>query len=143
MASLNKVILVGNLTRDPELKYTPSGTAVVNLGLAVNRRYTVNGEKREEVLFITCVAWGKTAEACGEYLHKGSSVLVEGRLQSREWETKDGQKRTVIEVTTEFVQFLDGRKSGDGHGTQESKGDTRPATAPRSAPQAPDDEVPF
>ena len=96
MASLNKVLLIGNLTRPPELRYTPSGTAVADLRLAVNRNYsTQSGEKREEVCFLTVVVWGKQAESCGEYLDKGSQVFVEGRLQTRDWEGKDGQKRTV------------------------------------------------
>jgi len=100
MASLNKVFLIGNLTKQPELRYTPSGTAVADLRLAVNRNYTTQGgEKREEVCFLTVVVWGKQAESCGEYLDKGSPILVEGRLQTREWEAKDGGKRTVIEVS--------------------------------------------
>ena len=112
MASLNKVFLLGNLTRAPELRYTPSGTAVADLRLAVNRNYTTQGgEKREDTCFLTVVVWGKQAESCGEYLDKGSPILVEGRLQTREWEGKDGQKRTVIEVVAERVQFM-GRGRG-------------------------------
>jgi single-strand DNA-binding protein len=107
MASLNKVFLIGNLTKPPELRYTPSGTAVADLRLAVNRNYTTQGgEKREETCFLTVVVWGKQAESCGEYLDKGSPILVEGRLQTREWEAKDGGKRTVIEVVGERVQFM-------------------------------------
>jgi single-strand DNA-binding protein len=107
MASLNKVFLIGNLTKQPELRYTPSGTAVADLRLAVNRNYTTQGgEKREETCFLTVVVWGKQAESCGEYLDKGSPILVEGRLQTREWEAKDGGKRTVIEVVAERVQFM-------------------------------------
>ena len=107
MASLNKVFLIGNLTRPPELRYTPSGTAVADVRLAVNRSYTTqSGEKREDTCFLTVVVWGKQAESCGEYLDKGSPILVEGRLQTREWEGKDGQKRTVIEVVAERVQFM-------------------------------------
>jgi len=107
MASLNKVFLIGNLTKPPELRYTPSGTAVADLRLAGNRNYTTQGgEKREETCFLTVVVWGKQAESCGEYLDKGSPILVEGRLQTREWEAKDGGKRTVIEVVGERVQFM-------------------------------------
>jgi single-strand DNA-binding protein len=107
MASLNKVFLIGNLTRPPELRYTPSGTAVADLRLAVNRGYTTQGgEKREETCFLTVVVWGKQAESCGEYLDKGSPIMVEGRLQTRDWETKDGQKRNVMEVVAERVQFM-------------------------------------
>ena len=107
MASLNRVFLIGNLTKPPELRYTPSGTAVADLRLAVNRNYTTQGgERREETCFLTVVVWGKQAESCGEYLDKGSPILVEGRLQTREWEAKDGGKRTVIEVVGERVQFM-------------------------------------
>ena len=111
MASLNKVFLMGNLTRDPELRYTPSGTAVANFTVAVNRVYKLpSGEKKEEVNFIRIVSWGRQAETCGEYLQKGSPVFVEGRLQSRSWDTPDGQKRNTIEVNAMNIQFL--RSSG-------------------------------
>ncbi len=107
MASYNKVLLMGNLTKDPELRYTPQGTAVVNLRLAVNRKYrTKEQELKEEVCFITAVVWNKQAETCNQYLHKGSSVFVEGRLQSRSWEDNTGAKRSVIEVRAERVQFM-------------------------------------
>jgi len=107
MASLNKVLLMGNLTKDPELRYTPQGSAVVNLRLAVNRRFrNKNQELKEETCFITAVVWNKQAEACNQYLHKGSPCFVEGRLQSRSWEDNTGQKRNVIEVRAERVQFL-------------------------------------
>lgn len=107
MASFNKVLLMGNLTKDPELRYTPQGTAVVNLRLAVNRRFKDrNQEMKEEVCFVTAVVWDKQAETCNQYLHKGSPVFVEGRLQSRSWEDNSGQKRNVIEVRVERVQFL-------------------------------------
>jgi single-strand DNA-binding protein len=110
MASLNKVFLIGNLVRPPELRYTPSGTAVADLRIAVNRSFTTQtGEKRDEACFLTVVVWGKQAEACGEYLDKGRPIMVEGRLQTREWETKDGQKRNVVEVVAERVQFLGAR----------------------------------
>ena len=140
MASLNKVFLIGNLTRPPELRYTPSGTAVADVRLAVNRNYTTQGgEKREETCFLTVVVWGKQAESCGEYLDKGSPILVEGRLQTREWEGKDGQKRTVIEVVAERVQFM-GR--GKGAGTPAAVPAAEPAFGeePRAAG---DDDVPF
>ncbi len=111
MASLNQVFLVGNLVRDPELRYVPSGDAVANLRIAVNRVYTTKeGEKKEETCFLTVVVWRKQAEICGEYLSKGSPVLVEGRLQSRNWETSNGEKRSALEVVARRVQFL-GRKA--------------------------------
>jgi len=109
MANFNRVFLIGNLTKDPELRYTPQGTAVVNLRLAVNRRFrNKNQELKEEVCFITVVVWGRQAETCNQYLHKGSPVFVEGRLQSRSFEDASGQKRNVIEVRAEWVQFLRG-----------------------------------
>jgi single-strand DNA-binding protein len=134
MASLNKALLIGNLTRDPDLRYTPSGTAVANLRLAVNRTFVVQGDKREETLFIDVVAWGKQAEACAEYLAKGSAILVDGRLQSREYEAKDGGKRTVIEVVADTVQFLT-RKPG-------APTTAGPGISADSAAGA-DDDVPF
>ncbi|MDO8581090.1 MAG: single-stranded DNA-binding protein [Candidatus Omnitrophota bacterium] len=107
MANLNKVFLIGNLTRDPELRYTPGGTAVANLGIAVNRRFKdSSGELKEEVCFLTVTVWDKQAEACCQYLQKGRPVFVEGVLQSRFWETSDGQKRSAIDVRAERVQFL-------------------------------------
>jgi len=107
MASYNKVLLMGNLTKDPELRYTPQGVAVANLRMAVNRKYrTKDQELKEEVCFITAVVWSKQAETCNQYLHKGSSLLVEGRLQSRSWEDTTGAKRSVIEVRAERVQFM-------------------------------------
>ncbi|MDD5347703.1 MAG: single-stranded DNA-binding protein [Candidatus Omnitrophica bacterium] len=117
MASLNKVLLIGNLTRDPELRYTPQGTAVANIGLAVSRKFKdKSGELREEVCFVTVVVWNKMAETCNQYLHKGSPVFVEGRLMMRSWEDKEGKKRTVIEVRAERVQFLGSKGAGTGAG---------------------------
>ena len=106
-ASLNRVLLIGNLTRDPELRYIPSGQAVTTFTIAVNRNYMANtGEKKEEVSFIRVVVWAKRAEVCHEYLKKGSPVFVEGRLQSRSWDAPDGTKRSTIEVVAQNVQFL-------------------------------------
>ena len=125
MASYNKVLLMGNLTKDPELRYTPQGTAVANLRLAVNRKFRDrNQEMKEEVCFITAVVWDKQAESCNQYLHKGSPVFVEGRLQSRSWEDNAGQKRSVIEVRAERVQFM-GQAPGAGRAPQAA-----PAQAP-------------
>jgi single-strand DNA-binding protein len=106
-ANLNRVLLIGNLTRDPELRYIPSGQAVTTFSIAVNRNYVAaSGEKKEEVSFIRVVVWAKRAEVCHEYLRKGSPVFVEGRLQSRSWEAQDGTKRNTIEVVAQNVQFL-------------------------------------
>lgn len=107
MASLNRVILVGNLTRDPELRSTPNGTSVAKFGLAVNRRYTnKQGERVDDVDFFNIVVWGRQAETCSTYVHKGNQVAIEGRLQSSTWETPEGQKRSKVEVIAENVQFL-------------------------------------
>jgi single-strand DNA-binding protein len=150
MASFNKVILLGNLTRDPEVRYTPKGTAVTDLGLAVNRTYTAdNGEKREEVTFVDVTFWGRTAEVAGEYLKKGRPVFVEGRLQLDSWDDKtSGQKRTKLKVIGENMQMLGApRGGGSGGGEEESSGGARPSRAappPKAAPSAPDDdEIPF
>ena len=109
MASLNKVLLIGNLTKDPELRYTPNGTAVTNLRIAVNRKFKDRtGELKEDTCFITVTAWDKQAEICNQYLQKGRAVFVEGILQSRSWETGDGQKRSTIDVRAERIQILSG-----------------------------------
>lgn len=114
MTSFNKVILMGNLTKDPEIRYTPGGTAVANFRMAVNHRYKQGDEYKEEVCFIGIVVFGKQAENCGQYLNKGSGVIVEGRLQERRWETDDGQKRTKHEVVAQSVQFLPKRQETGG-----------------------------
>jgi single-strand DNA-binding protein len=133
MANFNKVILLGNLTRDPELRYTPGGQPVCNFDLAINRSYTTQGgERRDEVCYVTIVAWAKQAETCAEYLKKGSAALVEGRLQQRSWETADGQKRSKHEVVAERVQFLGPRR---GAPAEDEAG--------RMAPAPVEDEVPF
>lgn len=107
MASLNRVFLIGNLTKDPELRYTSTGVPVANLRLAVNRKYKdKSGELKEDTCFVTVTAWDKQAETCNQYLQKGRAVFVEGRLQSRSWETPDGQKRSTIDVRVERIQFL-------------------------------------
>ena len=129
MASYNKVILVGNLTRDPELRYTPSGTAVANLRLAVNRKFRDKAQQlKDETCFITVVVWSKQAETCSQYLHKGSSMLVEGRLQSRAWEdTQTGKQRSVIEVLAERVQFLGSPGKAPASAAQEAPAELEPA----------------
>jgi single-strand DNA-binding protein len=163
MASFNKVILLGNLTRDPEVRYTPKGSAVADLGIAVNRQYTLdNGEKREEVTFVDVTFWGRTAEIAGEYLKKGRPVFIEGRLQLDTWDDKQsGQKRSKLKVIGENMQLLGGRgapgeggggdepmsssASGGGGGGQPSQRTNRSSTPPpRPGPSEPDDdEIPF
>lgn len=135
MAKLNKVFLIGNLTRDPELRYVPSGSAVTNFTVATNRTYTLqSGEKKEEVSYVRVVVWGRSAEICGEYLSKGSPVFVEGRLQSRSWETPQGEKRSTLEVIAQNVQFL-----GKGKGT-EAPSDVESTTGQEEAPDMPFEE---
>jgi single-strand DNA-binding protein len=118
MASLNKVMLIGNLTRDPEVRFTPKGSAVCDLGLAVNRRYLneATGERVEEVTYLDVVLWGKQAELAGQYLSKGKPIFIEGRLQMDSWEDKaTGTKRTKIKIVAEGMQFLDSKGGGGGN----------------------------
>ena len=118
MANLNKVMLMGNLTRDPEVRYTPKGTAVAELGLAINRVFSAeNGEKREETTFVDVTLWGRTAEIAGEYLKKGRPVFIEGRLQLDTWDDKQtGQKRSKLKVVGEGMQLIGSRGEGGGGG---------------------------
>lgn len=157
MANVNKVILIGNVTRDPEVKFTPKGSAVTDIGLAVNRSYTLdNGEKREEVTFIDVTFWGRQAETIGEYVKKGRSIYIEGRLQLDTWDDKaTGQKRSKLRVNGESFQFLGARSGGTGSQSSEeesaSSAQSRPAArtpesrpAPAADPSAaPDDDIPF
>ncbi len=121
--SVNKVFLMGNLTRDVQLKHTANNTAVANIGLAVNRRYRNNaGEMQEETTFVDCEAWGRTAETMGKYLSKGRPVFVEGRLRLNEWEDRDGNKRSKLLVVVDTFTFVDSRGGGGGNsGGQETK----------------------
>lgn len=139
MVSFNKVILIGNLTRDPEIRYTPSGTPVANLRLAVNHKYKQAEELKEEVCYIDVVVFGKQAENCGQYLNKGQSVIVDGRLQERRWETEDGQKRSKHEVVAQVVRFMP--KRGDSSGSSQRM-DAVSAEADPAAGIA-DNDVPF
>lgn len=119
-ASLNKVMLIGNLTRDPELRYTPSGAAVCTFSVATNRYYVASdGNKKEETEFIKIVSWNKLAELCSQLLAKGRKVYVEGRLQTRSWETPDGQNKQTTEVVIDDMRILDSRKDFDGGGAVE------------------------
>ncbi len=116
----NKVILIGNLTKDPEVRYTPQGTPVTSFRLAVNSKYKSGDDMKQETLFIDVVVWGKQGETCGQYLNKGSAALVEGRLQERRWES-DGQQRSKFEVVAQQVRFLSTRR-----GTQSADEDITP-----------------
>ncbi len=152
MASFNKVILLGNLTRDPEVRYTPKGSAVCDLGIAVNRQYTLDsGEKREEVTYVDVVLWARLAEIAGEYLKKGRPIFIEGRLQMDTWDDKQtGQKRSKLRVIGETMQLLGSRPQGAAGADSEGGGGTRPQKAaapppPKSSGTAEpdDDEIPF
>jgi single-strand DNA-binding protein len=153
MASFNKVILLGNLTRDPEIRYTPKGSAVCDLGIAVNRQYTLeNGERREEVTYVDVVLWARLAEIAAEYLKKGRPVFIEGRLQLDTWDDKQsGQKRSKLRVIGENMQMLGSRPGGSAAGGAESGDNDRPARATTPPPKAAaaasaepdDDEIPF
>ncbi len=132
MANYNKVILMGNLTRDPELRYTPSGSAVANFSIAVNRRYKVENENREETSYFDIVFFGKRAETIAEYMKKGRPILLEGRLQQRRWETDDGQKRSKVEVVGENFQFLGGRDQENSRQSDDS-----------GSPEFDDSDIPF
>ncbi len=133
MTDLNRVFLAGNLTRDPEVRYIPSGTAVADLQLAISRRYkTAAGEPKEDVCYVPVTAWGRQAETAGQYLKKGSAVLIEGSLRYKQWES-NGEKRSRLEVNADRVQFLDRlKRAGD------APGGTAPAKAPpRDEPPPP------
>ena len=158
MASLNRVLLIGNLTRDPEIRHTPKGTAVGDLSMAMNMVYRgQDGTEKEEVCYVDVVVWGRQAETCKDYLSKGSPIFVEGRLQLDQWETQQGEKRSRLRVRAERVQFL-GRGggsggSGGGRGGAEREGASRgePEAGARPAREleegpvadAADDEIPF
>ncbi|HEY5704779.1 MAG TPA: single-stranded DNA-binding protein [Terrimicrobiaceae bacterium] len=152
MASLNKVMLIGNVTRDPEVKYTPKGSAVADLGLAINRNYTnQSGEKVEEVTYVDVELWGRLAEIAGEYAKKGRPIFIEGRLRIDSWEDKQsGQKRNRLKVVGEGLQLLGSRSGGQGGGAgADLEGEAPASRAPRPAPTRPspsepaDDDIPF
>jgi len=144
MPNLNKVMLMGNLTRDPELRYTPNNTAVVNMGMAINRRWrNQQGEQQEETTFVDMEGFGRTAEVLNQYLKKGRPVFIEGRLKLDQWQNREGQNRSKLKVIIEQFQFIDQRGDGgggdsygggSGGGAQSSRGGGQ-----RSAPAEPDD----
>jgi len=156
MATFNKVILLGNLTRDPQVRYTPSGTAVADLGLALNRTWfdKQTNSKNEEVTFVDVTLWGRQAEVAGEYLAKGRSVLIEGRLHLDQWDDREsGQKRSKLKVVGESMKMVGGRQdraAGGGHsapgsdrGGEQVSSQTQDATYDMPSGGGPDDEVPF
>jgi len=165
MPNLNKVMLIGNLTRDPDVRYTPKGTAVADIGMAINRYYSADsGERREETTFVDVTLWGRQAEVAGQYLKKGRPVYIEGRLQLDSWDDKTtGQKRTKLKVVGEQMQLLGSREgggggsgdegyssSGGGGGGGYERQDTPPPRPQRQTPSDPDleadpeeDDIPF
>ena len=141
-ANINRVVLVGNLTRDPELRHTPSGTAVCSLRLAVNsRRKDQSGQWVEKPNYFDITVWGQQGENCAQYLSKGRPVAIDGRLEWREWDAQDGSKRQAVEVIADSVQFLGGRGDGEGGGNQFIPQGAGADPAPDMAP--PDDDIPF
>lgn len=136
MVSFNKVIMAGNLTKDPEIRYIPSGTPVANFRIAVNHRYKQGDELKDDVTYIDIVVFGKQAESCGQYLNKGDGVLVEGRLQERRWESEDGQKRSKYEVVAQNIRFMP-----KGRGTSETSSGTGEVLS--SAQEGELNDVPF
>lgn len=141
MANLNRVLLIGNLTRDPDVRYTPKGTAVADIGLAVNRVFTgEDGEKREEVTYVDVVLWSRLAEIAEQYLKKGRPVFIEGRLQLDSWDDKQtGQKRSRLRVVAENLQLLGSRGEGEAGGTGAAPAPRRSAPAPAPKPNPPRD----
>ncbi|MDO4549924.1 MAG: single-stranded DNA-binding protein [Planctomycetia bacterium] len=150
MASYNRVILLGNMTRDPEVRYTPSGTAVCEIGMAINdRRRGTDGDWVEETTFVDVTLWGKTAETCGQYLTKGSSIMIEGRLKLDTWE-QEGAKRSKLRVVAERMQMLGSKNSGGGgrpfRDESEAYGGGYGEYTPPKGPGAPNgdvDDIPF
>ncbi|MFA9196441.1 MAG: single-stranded DNA-binding protein [Aliarcobacter sp.] len=152
MASLNKVLLMGNLTRDPEVRHTPKGTAVGDLAMAINMTYKAqDGTEKEEVCYVDVVVWGRQAETCRDYLTKGAPVFVEGRLQLDQWEGPEGEKKSRMRVRADRVQFLSrsgggsgsgarGPRSSDGAGAPSEGAAPKQASPPRDLPE---DDVPF
>ncbi|HWP85259.1 MAG TPA: single-stranded DNA-binding protein [Terriglobia bacterium] len=147
---VNKVILVGNLGKDPEMSYLPSGQSVTKFSLATTRAYKdKNGELKEETEWHNIVAWGKLGEICAQYLSKGRQAYVEGRIQTRTWEGRDGQKRTSVDIVASDVQILGGRGEGGGGAPRSPAGVRSTAPAPESdfdqspPPEITDDDIPF
>jgi single-strand DNA-binding protein len=155
MANFNKVLLMGNLTRDPEVRYTPKGTAIATIGLAVNRNWTTEtGEKKEEVTFVDVDVWGRQAETIGQYMSKGRPIFIEGRLKLDQWDDKEsGQKRSKLKIVCESFQFLGSPKGTGEVSDQPPPSANRPQRSNRPAPSAPaaeeapasdsDDNIPF
>lgn len=140
MPNYNRVILAGHLTRDVELRSTQGGTQIARFGIAVNRKFTANGEQKESTCFVDCVAWGKTGEIIAQYAAKGSALLVDGRLEYSTWEAQDGGKRSKLEVVVENFQFLSSDRPATAKKAQPAQ---RTIPAPSPPPPAEYDDIPF
>ena len=145
---LNRVILIGRLTRDPELRYTPSGTAVASFSVANNRTYAVSGEKKEQVSYFDCIAWSKLGEIITEYCKKGQRIAIEGRLQQRRWEDQENNKKSKIELVVENFQFLTGKGAGDESSQSQGNNTSHDSSSDYSSAgfddnPFSDDEIPF
>lgn len=142
MTNFNRVILAGNLTRDPDLRYTPSGSPVCSFSIAVNHTYTdKNGHKNEQVVFVPITVWGKQGENSAEYLKKGRGALIEGRLKQEKWTSKEGEKRSRLVITANLVRFLPRTaKASDAEQPIEGQGDHAPA---QEQPEEPEENIPF
>jgi single-strand DNA-binding protein len=144
MAGFNKVLLLGNLTRDPQLSYTPNQTAVVEFGMAVNRKWTgADGQKKDETCFVDCQAYGRMAENINKYLTKGRQLFVEGRLTFNTWTAQDGTRRSKHRVTVESFQFIGGPGPGGEAAPAATEAGTQEPEAPQAAGPAADDDIPF
>ena len=132
---INRVFMIGRLTKDPELRYTQGGASIASFSLASNRSYTVQNEKKEDVSFFACVAWGKLGELIAQHCKKGERIGIEGRLQQRSWE-KDGQKRSTVEIVVENFQFLSAKQGGE-------QAHDQPESVPAFEDSAPSEDVPF
>ena len=142
---LNKVIIIGRLTRDPEMRYTPSGTAVASFSLANGKTFTQTGEKKEQVSYFDCIAWSKLGEVINEYCKKGQKIAVEGRLQQSRWDDQDGKKRSKVEIVIENFQFLEGKSEGQKEESADKKVESGFNGKPARFEENPfsDDDIPF
>ncbi|MCU0845279.1 MAG: single-stranded DNA-binding protein [Spirochaetes bacterium] len=144
MASdINRVMLIGRMVRDPELKYTQGGSSVTNFSIANNRSYTVSGEKKEMVSFFNCVAWAKTGEVIAQYCKKGQRIAIEGRLQQRSWDDQSGNKRSTVEIVVENFQFLSGKDDGGRQAEHQDSQDVGPPPQGSGESTFGDDDIPF
>ena len=142
--SINKVILIGRLGRDPEVKYTPSGQAVAKFSIATDETYKDrNGEQQRRTEWHNIVAWRRLAEICGEYLVKGKLVYIEGRIQTRQWEDREGNKRNTTEIVAREMKMLSPKSEGDRSESSSQQSESTPAPAPAPSPEITDDDIPF